>query len=202
MDAVAAPGSAALDAAFAAMLAGDEEGFAVLYRAVQPPLLRYLTTLVGQDAPDVAAETWMSVTKDLRSFSGDVDGFRGWVTRIGRNRAVDHLRAQGRRPTVTLDEGVAARLPAGVDVEGLVLDDISTEQALTLISTLPRDQAEAVALRVIVGLDAAEAGAVLGKRPGAVRVAAHRGLRKLADRLAPLDTAPERDHAVGLLEQA
>ena len=43
-----------------------------------------------------------------------------------------------------------------------------------------RDQAEAVLLRAVVGLDAATAAEVLGKRPGAVRVAAHRGLRRLA----------------------
>jgi RNA polymerase sigma-70 factor (ECF subfamily) len=35
-------------------------------------------------------------------------------------------------------------------------------------------------LRAVVGLDARAAGAVLGKRAGAVRVAAHRGLKKLA----------------------
>src|SRR5215207_8583536 len=44
----------------------------------------------------------------------------------------------------------------------------------------PREQAQAVLLRAVVGLDARAAGAVLGKRAGAVRVAAHRGLKKLA----------------------
>ena len=57
---------------------------------------------------------------------------------------------------------------------------MSTAAALALIATLPRDQAEAVLLRAVVGLDATAAGKVLGKRAGAVRVAAHRGLRTLA----------------------
>jgi RNA polymerase sigma-70 factor, ECF subfamily len=35
-------------------------------------------------------------------------------------------------------------------------------------------------LRVVVGLDVAGTAAVLGKRPGAVRIAAMRGLRRLA----------------------
>ena len=35
-------------------------------------------------------------------------------------------------------------------------------------------------LRVVAGLDVAGAAQVLGKRPGAVRVATMRGLRKLA----------------------
>lgn len=38
-------------------------------------------------------------------------------------------------------------------------------------------------LRVVMDLDAATAARVLGKRAGAVRMASHRGLRKLAERL-------------------
>jgi RNA polymerase sigma-70 factor (ECF subfamily) len=36
-------------------------------------------------------------------------------------------------------------------------------------------------LRAVVGLDANAAGRVLGKRAGAVRTAAYRGLRRLAE---------------------
>jgi RNA polymerase sigma-70 factor (ECF subfamily) len=63
----------------------------------------------------------------------------------------------------------------------VALDRLDTDWALTLIATLPRDQAEAVMLRVVAGLDVKQAAAVLGKRPGAVRIAAMRGLRRLAD---------------------
>lgn len=38
-------------------------------------------------------------------------------------------------------------------------------------------------LRVVMGLDTASAARVLGKRVGAVRTAAYRGLRRLAERL-------------------
>jgi RNA polymerase sigma-70 factor (ECF subfamily) len=47
---------------------GDEGAFAAVYRAVQPGLVRYLTALVGADAPDVAAETWLQVCRDLARF--------------------------------------------------------------------------------------------------------------------------------------
>jgi len=39
-------------------------------------------------------------------------------------------------------------------------------------------------LRVIAGLDVAQVARIIGKRPGAVRAAAHRGLRVLAVRLS------------------
>src|SRR5262249_34871076 len=50
---------------------GDDEAFRGLYRAVQPGLLRYLRALVGEDAEDVASETWLQVARDLRAFRGN-----------------------------------------------------------------------------------------------------------------------------------
>ncbi len=46
-----------------------------------------------------------------------------------------------------------------------------------------------VALRVIAGLDVEQVCRIVGKRPGAVRVLAHRGLRRLAERLERLPEA-------------
>jgi RNA polymerase sigma-70 factor, ECF subfamily len=66
---------------------------------------------------------------------------------------------------------------------------LATDTAFALIARLPRDQAEAVLLRVVMGLDAQAAGRVLGKRAGAVRSASYRGLRKLATFLEHPDTA-------------
>ena len=74
------------------------------------------------------------------------------------------------------------------DTAGAAEEALSTTSAIELIASLPPDQAEAVLLRAVVGLDAKSAGAVLGKRAGAVRVAAHRGLKTLAAKLdVPLD---------------
>jgi DNA-directed RNA polymerase specialized sigma24 family protein len=41
-------------------------------------------------------------------------------------------------------------------------------------------KAEIILLRVVAGLDAPAVARIVGKSPGAVRVAAHRGLRRLA----------------------
>jgi RNA polymerase sigma-70 factor (ECF subfamily) len=76
-----------------------------------------------------------------------------------------------------------AELAADTDTATSALDSAATDAALALIARLPVDQAEAVLLRVVMGLDAKTAARVLGKRAGAVRTAAHRGLRKLAEYL-------------------
>jgi RNA polymerase sigma-70 factor (ECF subfamily) len=173
-----------LAAALADAQSGDSDAFRALYRDIQPRLLRYLRTLVGDDAEDVASEAWLQVARDLHRFRGDYDGFRGWVATIARHRALDHLRRHSRRPPTTpvpVDE--LTDLTAPDDTEARAMDAVSTDAAVRLIATLPPDQAEAVLLRVVVGLDAESAGKVLGKRAGAVRTAAYRGLRTLASHL-------------------
>lgn len=169
---------------------GDEAAFRALFRQVQPGLLRYLTVLVGEEAEDVASETWLQVTRDLATFNGDFDGFRGWVTTIGRNRALDLLRRRRRRPVADLPVEYLLDRRAPEDTESAALATVAADDALELIARLPRDQGEAVLLRVVMDLDAASAARVLGKRPGAVRTAAHRGLRKLAQFLEQRQTNP------------
>ncbi|WP_078908541.1 RNA polymerase sigma factor [Streptomyces vietnamensis] len=193
-DAEAAPGpgrdapfgperDARLSAAVERARHGDEGAFAEAYRLVHPGLLGYLRGIVGDDAEDVASDAWLEIARDLGRFRGDGAGFRGWTATIARHRALDHLRRVRARPRPTRFDQDLSELPAAGDAAGEALDALSTERALALIAGLPQDQAEAVLLRVVVGLDGPSAARVLGKRPGAVRSAAHRGLRRLAEQL-------------------
>lgn len=167
--------------------AGDEACFVELFRSVQPALLRYLSTLGGPLAEDVAGDTWVSVVRGLERFSGDEAGWRAWVFTIARARLRDAQRRAARAPrTVDAFETLESQ-PDGVDVAAHVEQIFSTEAALALIRRLPRDQAEAVLLRHVAGLDVARTAKVLGKRSGAVRVAAHRGLRRLSSLLTEGD---------------
>lgn len=174
-----------LDEAVARLPLGDEWAFRTVYRAMHPPLVRYLSVLVGPgEAEDVASEAWGQAFRDIARFNGNADGFRGWLTTIGRHRGLDHLRARQRRPVAEFEDTLLLELPGRIDVAEHALEGISTQTAVALIASLPQDQAEAIMLRAVLGLDAKAAGAVLGKRPGAVRVAAHRGLKTLARVLA------------------
>ncbi|MEU8435569.1 RNA polymerase sigma factor [Streptomyces sp. NPDC029216] len=175
---------AELTAAVLAAQDGDESAFRTVYRAVHPRLLGYVRTLVGDgDAEDVTSEAWLQIARDLATFTGDADRFRGWAARIARNRALDHIRMRGRRPAVGGDETELTGRAADSDTYIEAMEALSTGRTMALIAQLPQDQAEAVVLRVVVGLDAKTAAETLGKRPGAVRTAAHRGLKKLAELL-------------------
>ncbi|MYT91326.1 sigma-70 family RNA polymerase sigma factor [Streptomyces sp. SID8359] len=188
---------AELTAAVLAAQDGDEDAFRAVYRAVQPRLLGYIRTLVGEpDAEDVASEAWLQIARDLDRFSGDADRFRGWAARIARNRSLDHLRMRSRRPAIGGDETELTGRPAESDTAGDAMEALDTDRTMSLIAQLPQDQAEAVVLRVVVGLDAKSAAQTLGKRPGAVRTAAHRGLKRLAELLGEHQPDASRPAAV------
>ncbi len=172
-----------LEDALRKAMGGDPTGFVTLYRELQPRLFRYARALVGQDADDVTGEAWLQIARDLPSFFGDLDGFRGWAASITRHRALDLIKARSRRRAEPHGLQVVpelADLTAAGDTAEAAIAALSTAQAVEIIAALPRDQAEAVLLRAVVGLSAQAAGTVLGKRAGAVRVAAHRGLKALA----------------------
>ncbi|MBW8805797.1 MAG: RNA polymerase sigma factor [Catenulisporales bacterium] len=205
-----------LDSALAAARRGEESGFAELWHALHPPLLRYLRAVVGDTAEDVASETWLQAAKDVRGYRGDAAGFRVWLFRVARHRALDELRRTSRRKEDNGDvAAVAADWPAADDTESAAAERADTERALRLIARLPKDQAEAVLLRVVAGLDVAQTAKVLDKRDGAVRIAAMRGLKRLAVILAEqaggdvgdvdgaagaADAADSQDGAVGTTE--
>src|SRR5438067_8485074 len=93
-----------LDTALLRAQAGDETGFAELWSALQPPLLRYLRIKAHNVADDVAAETWLHVVRDLAKFTGNSTAFRAWLFTIARNRAIDAARARVARPVIVVSD--------------------------------------------------------------------------------------------------
>lgn len=173
---------------FAALLTaaqgGSEAAFSDLWRDGNPALLRYLRVIAPEGAEDAAAETWVQVVRGLQRFRGDEAAWRAWLFTTARRRVLDQARLRKRHPAEPLDEILAAEVPRSPDAERLAMENLGTEKAIALVSRLPRQQAEVILLRVVAGLDTEAVADLLGRSPGAVRVAAHRGLRRLATLLA------------------
>jgi RNA polymerase sigma-70 factor, ECF subfamily len=168
-----------------AACAGDENAFATLWRHFNPGVVRFLTSLAGpDDAADVASAVWLEVVRGLDRFSGNEAGFRAWLFSIARSRLIDLRRARGRRPQSAREpEDSDGGAVADADPAEVHEGRFGTDAAIELIGTLPPDQAEVLLLRVVADLDVATVAELVGKRPGTVRVLAHRGLRRLAARL-------------------
>lgn len=173
----------ALDEALSRARAGDEAGFLLLWDALQPRLLRYLQVVGCDDVEDVAGETWLQVVRDLPKFKKDsADEFRAWLFTIARHRAIDAARSRKRFLDRILTAVPAQPTASAANpVEDEVLLQLSTQQAIAMVTALSKDQAEVVALRVIAGLSTEAVARLLRKSPGAVRIALHRGLRSLSD---------------------
>jgi RNA polymerase sigma-70 factor (ECF subfamily) len=173
---------------FAALLAaaqgGSEQAFSVLWRDVNPALLRYLRVVAAEHAEDVAAETWVQVVRGLPRFTGDETAWRAWLFTTARRRLLDQVRLRKRHPSEPLDEISPMDIPRTAGAEQLAMDNMATESAMALLSKLPEQQAEVIFLRVVAGLDTEAVADILGRSPGAVRVAAHRGLKRLATLLS------------------
>ena len=166
---------------------GDDRALAALWLELQPSLLRYLRVGDPHAAEDIASDTWLEVTRRLDRFTGGEREFRGWLFTIARHRLIDTRRRAARYRTAPV--AWLPDRPGGDDPVSDVLVDISTEASLRLVSELPPEQAEAVRLRVMVGLDTGEVAEIMGKQPGNVRVLSHRGLRNLARRITMMGIA-------------
>jgi RNA polymerase sigma-70 factor (ECF subfamily) len=173
------------DTVLAAAQRGSEAAFAELWHDGNPVLLRYLRVIAPDAAEDIAAETWVQVVRGLARFRGNEQNWRAWLFTTARRRVTDQARRQARRPTVSLE---ALPDPAGSwqgpDAATVALENLDTRAAIALVARLPPLQAEVIMLRVVAGLDPAAVAGLLGRSAGAVRIASHRGLRRLAGMLA------------------
>jgi RNA polymerase sigma-70 factor (ECF subfamily) len=168
-----------LDAALDDARGGGEWGKTLLYRILNPSLLRYLRHHVHGVAEDLASECWVAAVQGLSTFQGDANDFRAWLFTVARRRVADHYRQQGRRPKVvsleTATEPVAADDPADAAIAGL-----SAQQAIELLTReLSPDQAEVILLRVVSELSVEQVARIMERSPGSVRVLQHRALRRL-----------------------
>lgn len=161
---------------------GDPEAWRALYVAHAGRLLVWLRTLPSGDAgvapEDLAADTWLTAASRIADFRGSSSEFAGWLFGIARLQARNVERRSRRRatspaPTDTLEISSHAQAPdAGAVPE-------SDGWVTWLLSHLPERERQVVACLDVVGLDVASTAAALGMKPTAVRVARHRGLRRL-----------------------
>ena len=169
---------------FAAVLAaaqdGSESAFSQLWRDTNPALLRYLRVIAPAAAEDIAADTWVKTLRNLSGFRGDEQAWRAWVFTISRRLVIDERRRKTRKPAIPLSDVPLTALPFSADASDEALERISTKAAMAMLAELPPLQAEVILLRVVAGLETEAVAQLVGRSPGAVRVAAHRGLRRLA----------------------
>ncbi len=166
---------------------GDDAALGQLWRTYQHLLLRYFRAKGMPDVDDLASTVWVEVATSLHRFQGDENDFRRWLFTIAARRRIDDIRSIKRRERDTERH----RASAGALVAPSAGDESeqarALDRAIVLVSALPRDQREAVTLRVIADLSVSEVAAIMGRREGTVRVLVHRGLKKLSNHVDVTD---------------
>ena len=153
----------------------DRRAFEPLYRRYVAPVYRYCRRRL--DDPDLAADATALVFAKALAALPDCreDAFRPWLFAIARNVVTDGY--WNRRPIAPL--AAAAEVPDGKpSPEDEALAGERSRALRAALERLPEEQRAVVELR-LAGLSAAEIGAVLGKRPGAVDAAQFRAVRRL-----------------------
>lgn len=140
-------------------------------------VLRVVRALLGPvDAEDAWSETFLAALQAYPRLRPDSD-VRGWLVTIAHRKAVDRLRADGRRPVPT------ASVPERATTDADVADrDPAVWAAL---AALPFKQRAAVAYHHLAGLPYAEVGALMGSSEAAARRSASDGLARLRRTYVP-----------------
>ncbi len=125
------------------------------------------------DAEDCFQETFLAALRAYPKLD-DASNLRGWLLTIAHRKAIDHHRANGKRP-----QPVAEVADIGVD-DPRPRDDGIWE----LVGALPPKQRAAVALRYACDLPHAEIAAALGCSPEAARRSLHEGMKRLRKEIA------------------
>ena len=169
------------DEALARQACGDPEAFAELYGRYLDPVYRFLLIRTGSvpDAQDLTSQTFLAALESIGAYGGR-GSFGGWLFGIARHKLADHYRR--RRPDVSLDDAERVHDP-DPSPEETAATRLQLARVSRALRSLDAQQAEAIALRLFGGLDAAEVGRVMGKSQAAVKMLVHRGLRQLQERL-------------------
>jgi RNA polymerase sigma factor (sigma-70 family) len=173
------------DSVLDAARAGAAWALGALYADLHPRLLRYLLAGEPREGEDLASEVWIDVATGLRRFKGREHDFHRWVFTIARRRLIDLRRRRRRRRTEPAAQETLEAHAALGNVESEAVANLQTAAAFARLAVLSKDQAEVLLLRILGDLSVKEVAAIMGKRPGAVKVLQHRALTRLAVELVP-----------------
>ncbi|MBX3031950.1 MAG: sigma-70 family RNA polymerase sigma factor [Chloroflexi bacterium] len=186
----------------AAVVRGDTAAFAALHDRHADTVYRAAYRRLGDRrlTDDVVQDVWVTCWDRAELFDPTAGTLPAWLTTIARNRAVDRLRALGRRPDAlplsavfaTDDRSGEDWMPGQVLVSGgtatdpaLVVDELALRDLMhQALGGLPADERTALELAYYGGLSQSEVASQLGIPLGTVKTRTRRALQRLRAQLS------------------
>lgn len=172
---------------------GEETAIAELYDRYGGVLYAVAYRVVGgrADAEDVVVEAFAQAWRDAARFEASRGSVVAWLIMIARSRALDVVRARGRRDRITAS--AAASQPESPPamgtwrpVPGEALDHAERrEQVSRAMAALSPPQREAIELAYFEGLSHSEIAERLREPLGTVKTRVRLGMQKLGAALRP-----------------
>jgi RNA polymerase sigma-70 factor, ECF subfamily len=162
---------------------GDRDALRLLYIRYSDNVYGYVRSIVRDDreAEDLTQQVFMKLITVIVKYQDHGVPFSGWLLRLARNVALDHLRR--RRPTPTEEV-------LGADSHD---NDEARERARDLhsaLASLPDEQRNVMIMRHVVGLSPLEIAEQMGRSESSIHGLHHRGRRALQRELSRLGSAP------------
>jgi RNA polymerase sigma factor (sigma-70 family) len=140
---------------------------------------RLLVAAVGRsDADDCYQETWLAAIRAYPRLR-DASNLRSWILTVAHRKAIDHIRARGRRAVPVPDVPEASAPPEPTPRAH------SDPELWALVRGLPDKQRMAVALRYVADAPYEEISTVMGTSEEAARRNVHEGLKRLRTEYQP-----------------
>ena len=175
------------------MAAGDERALGELYDRHGSTVYALARAIVGEraDTEEVVADAFGQAWRTAGQFDPARGSVTAWLTTITRTRALDLVRARGRRSKVLAraaqesDAGFATPL-ASSDAPDRDVERQETRQLVTRsLGALPEAQRRVIELAYFGGLSHSEIAAELKEPLGTVKTRLRAAMEKLRDALSP-----------------
>ncbi|MFN0145062.1 MAG: sigma-70 family RNA polymerase sigma factor [Dehalococcoidia bacterium] len=173
----------------AAIVSSDEAAFAVLYDRYVDLVYSASLRVLGdtQLAEDATQDIFVRLWRRPETFVAERGRFLSWLMSVVRNRAVDELRARGRRRrregggAGPAEEDAMAALPSAEGDDPITAAQLHEEQVMVrgALGHLPREQRLALELAYFGGLTHQEIAVTLHEPLGTVKTRIRLGMQKL-----------------------
>jgi len=174
--------------------AGDREAYGEIYSRYVDRVYGYLKLALRNrdDAEDVAQQSFADALEALPRYELRGKPFRAWLFVIVRNGARMQLRRRSRVEAMDPAE-IARRVEASQPPEGEpeVLGRITDRELLLFLERLPIGQRQALVMRHVLDLSAADVAAAMDNTEEAVRALSYRATQTLKQRLTAVGRGPE-----------